>query len=61
MQRLRISACMHRLQTYIDNPDDTYSAPLKCGYDPYTCEWEEWSTNPLKQKAIDFYGMREIL
>lgn len=52
---------MHRLQTYIDNPDDTYSAPLKCGYDPYTCEWEEWSTNPLKQKAIDFYGMREIL
>lgn len=37
------------------------SKPLKCGYNPYTAEWEEWSTNPLKQKAIDFYGMREII
>lgn len=33
------------------------SKPLKCGYNPYTTEWEEWSTNPLKQKAIQFYGM----
>lgn len=48
-------------RAYIDNPDDIYSAPLKCGYDPYTCTWEEWSSNPLKQKAIDYYGMREIL
>lgn len=46
---------------YIENPDDMYSKPLKCGYNPYTCEWEEWSTNPLKQKAIDYYGMREVL
>lgn len=38
-----------------------YSAPLKCGYNPYTCEWEEWSTNPLKQKAIDYYGMRDLV
>lgn len=37
------------------------SKPLKCGYDPYTGKWEEWSTNPLKQKAIDFYEMREII
>ncbi len=48
-------------RAYIDNPDDIYSAPLKCGYDPYTCTWEEWSTNPLKQKAIDYYGMRKIV
>jgi len=48
-------------RAYIDNPEDMYSAPLKCGYNPYTCEWEEWSTNPLKQKAIDYYGMKEIL
>ncbi len=33
------------------------SKPLKCGYNPYTAEWEEWSTNPLKQKAIQYYGM----
>ena len=44
-------------RAYLDNPDDIYSAPLKCGYDPYTCTWEEWSTNPLKQKAMDYYGM----
>ncbi|MBK7589663.1 MAG: grasp-with-spasm system SPASM domain peptide maturase [Bacteroidetes bacterium] len=48
-------------RAYIENPEDQYSAPLKCGYNPYTCEWEEWSTNPLKQQAIDYYGMREIV
>jgi len=44
-------------RAYLENPEDQHSAPLKCGYDPYTCEWEEWSTNPLKQKAIEFYGL----
>jgi SPASM domain peptide maturase of grasp-with-spasm system len=48
-------------RAYIENPEDQYSAPLKCGYDPYTCEWEEWSTNPLKQKAIAFYGMQNLI
>lgn len=33
------------------------SKPLKCGYNPYIGEWEEWSTNPLKQKAINQYGL----
>lgn len=42
-------------RAYLDEPDDIYAAPLKCGYDPYTCEWEEWSTNPLKQLAIMHY------
>lgn len=37
------------------------SKPLKCGYDPYTGKWEEWSINPLKQKAIDYYGLRDII
>ncbi len=37
------------------------SKPLKCGYDPYTTEWKEWSTNPLKQKAINFYEMQELI
>ncbi|KMQ68002.1 radical SAM protein [Chryseobacterium sp. FH2] len=35
------------------------SKPLKCGYDPYTGEWEEWSTNPLKQKAIQYYEKKD--
>jgi len=48
-------------RAYIENPADIYSKPLKCGYNPYTAEWEEWSTNPLKQKAIEFYGMQELI
>jgi SPASM domain peptide maturase of grasp-with-spasm system len=48
-------------RAYLENPKDVYSKPLKCGYNPYTCEWEEWSTNPLKQQAIDYYEMREII
>ena len=37
------------------------SKPLKCGYNPYTNEWAVWSTNPLKEKAIEYYGMKEII
>ncbi|MFP3834903.1 grasp-with-spasm system SPASM domain peptide maturase [Chryseobacterium sp. SIMBA_028] len=33
------------------------SKPLKCGYDPYTGVWEDWTKNPLKQKAIKHYHM----
>lgn len=46
---------------YKEDPEDDYSKPLKCGYNPYTNVWEEWSTNPLKQKAIEFYGMQELV
>ena len=48
-------------RAYIENPDDIYSKPLKCGYNPYTCEWEEWSTNLLKGKAIEYYGMKDLV
>lgn len=48
-------------RAYIEDPEDMYSKPLKCGYNPYTGEWSEWSTNPLKQNAIDFYGMRDLI
>lgn len=46
-------------RAYLDDPEDIYAAPLKCGYDPYTCEWQEWSTNPLKKNAIQYYDMKE--
>ncbi len=45
----------------LENPDDIYSAPCKCSYDPYTGEWSEWSDNPLKNKAIEFYSMEELI
>ena len=48
-------------RAYVEDPEDLLSKPLKCGYNPYTGEWSEWSINPLKQKAIDFYGMREMV
>lgn len=48
-------------RAYIEDPDNMYSKPLKCGYNPYTNIWEEWSTNSLKQKAINFYGMQELI
>ncbi|MEQ5791346.1 grasp-with-spasm system SPASM domain peptide maturase [Muricauda sp. NFXS6] len=48
-------------RAYLENPKDQYSRPLKCGYDPYTNQWEEWSTNPLKQKAIEYYGMQDLV
>ena len=48
-------------RAYVEDPDDILSKPLKCGYNPYSGEWSEWSTNPLKQKAINYYGMREMV
>lgn len=48
-------------RAYVEDPDDILSKPLKCGYNPYTGVWEEWSTHPMKQKAIDYYGMRDMV
>ncbi len=48
-------------RAYVENPEDDYSKPLKCGYDPYTNQWKEWSTNPLKREAIKFYSFQEFL
>ncbi len=48
-------------RAFIENPEDQYSKPLKCGYNPYTNVWEEWSANPLKEKAIAFYEMLDLI
>ncbi|MBW7675410.1 grasp-with-spasm system SPASM domain peptide maturase [Chryseobacterium chendengshani] len=48
-------------QTNINNEGLDISKPLKCGYDPYTGAWEEWSINPLKQQAIQYYGMYDFI
>lgn len=48
-------------RAFTEDPEDIYSKPLKCGYDPYTNEWQEWSTLPFKQKAMEFYGMNAHL
>lgn len=48
-------------KTYENKERLDISKPLKCGYNPYTGEWEEWSTNPLKEKAIKYYGMQDLV
>lgn len=47
-------------RVFTENPEDPHSKPLKCGYDPYTNEWEEWSSNPIKQKILKTYADREM-
>lgn len=42
-------------RAYIEQPDNQYSKPLKCGYNPATATWENWSKNPLKQATMNTY------
>lgn len=48
-------------RAYVEDPQDIYSKPLKCGYNPYTNTWDEWTENPLKQSAIAWYGLEDIV
>jgi len=48
-------------RAYVEDPKNDYSKPLKCGYDPETNKWSDWSTNPLKEKGINHYGLTELL
>jgi len=47
-------------RAYIEDPENIYSKPLKCGYDPATNQWQEWSENPLKHKTISFYKLKDL-
>jgi hypothetical protein len=47
-------------RVYLQDPNDIYSKPLKCGYNPYTNKWEEWASNPLSKKGLDFYKLNEL-
>jgi len=42
-------------RAFLEAPNDLYSKPLKCGYNPDTNIWEDWSTNPIKQKTFLVY------
>jgi SPASM domain peptide maturase of grasp-with-spasm system len=44
-------------RAFVENPVDVYSKPLKCGYNPYTTEWEDWSQNPIKQRTMESYNI----
>lgn len=40
-------------RAFTKDPDDLLSKPLKCGYDPYTNVWEDWSSSSLKQNIAE--------
>jgi SPASM domain peptide maturase of grasp-with-spasm system len=42
---------------YLENPSDALSKPLKCGYDPYTGVWNEWTNDPNKLTVAKLYGI----
>jgi SPASM domain peptide maturase of grasp-with-spasm system len=48
-------------RAYVANPDDVYSKPLKCGYDPYTGKWSDWKLNEENKKAFKYYDFTESL
>lgn len=48
-------------RAYLQQPEDHLSKPLKCGYDPYTNTWENWATNPLSKKGIDYHGLEGLV
>ncbi len=43
-------------RAFLENPENIYSKPLKCGYDPYTATWQEWSKHPMKEETLTYYG-----
>jgi SPASM domain peptide maturase of grasp-with-spasm system len=45
-------------RAYLESPDNLYSKPLKCGYNPYTNEWTDWSKETINQFAINHYKMK---
>jgi SPASM domain peptide maturase of grasp-with-spasm system len=45
----------------LENPNDSKSKPLKCGYDPHTGEWSEWSDSELRSNTFDDYLSGDIL
>ena len=45
-------------RAFVEVPSDPLSKPLKCGYDPYTGNWENWSHSPWKMAIMEKYGIK---
>lgn len=46
-------------RAYTQNPNDSFSKPLKCGYDPSSTTWEDWKKTVDNKAAIKFYNIAE--
>ncbi|MDR3008605.1 MAG: grasp-with-spasm system SPASM domain peptide maturase [Sphingobacterium sp.] len=44
-------------RAYLEDPTDIYSAPLKCGFNPESQNWDNWLNDPEKQQAIAYYKL----
>lgn len=44
-------------RAFTKDATNPFAKPLKCGYNPYTNEWKEWSTNPLQNKTTEDYNL----
>ncbi|ELR73132.1 Radical SAM domain protein [Fulvivirga imtechensis AK7] len=54
--RLVCSDC----RAFLENPQNKHSKPLKCGYDPYTGKWHEWTSDHLiKRRAMQYYQLKQ--
>ncbi len=42
-------------RAFLEEPENIYSKPLKCGYDPYSGKWEDWTESTFKQSVAEFY------
>ncbi len=42
-------------RAFVEQPGDLYSKPLKCGYDPYSGDWQNWKELSVKEAAIIHY------
>src|SRR6185503_19179046 len=45
-------------RAFLDDPDVETSKPLKCGYDPYTDSWADWTTRPGATDTLKKYRQR---
>lgn len=42
-------------RAFIQDPEDIYSKPLKCGYNPKTGNWTNWMKEEISKKGIAYY------
>lgn len=43
---------------FLEEPNNVYSKPLKCGYNIETGEWEDWAQIPKHFNSIQYYDIK---
>lgn len=45
-------------RAFLEEPNNVYSKPLKCGYNIETGEWEDWAQIPKHFNSIQYYDIK---